>query len=252
MSKLIHCKKYRADQPASTCVARQKIIARYQAGAREFYAQTRLSAIQFAGCVGCKTGLKLYHESLKGVTTMPDMKTCANCKKMLPADTDHFDVANRSSDGLTNFCRGCRGTAESNPTVQGKQEKADNVDKKSEPQKKEIAAEFKTCAWPECGKDFTRLKSDTAPVWANRKFCSKSCADKAERKREIMRKRNRRAEAKQAMVFDPDAAAKIAHSVTEDMVAMVAPFVDGTGQLDQIKAVAERVGIECQRRIMAA
>lgn len=47
--------------------------------------------------------------------------------------------------------------------------------------------------------------------------------------------------------FDPDEARHIAKNVTDETMAFLEPFIDSTDLMDQIRAVAERVGVECQR-----
>lgn len=264
MTQIIHCKKYKADQTAATCIARHRIIAKHQAGAREFYAQNRLSALQFAGCVGCKLGLELYQKTLEE-KTMQDVKTCNDCKKTLPADKDHFDKAARASDGLTNACKSCRAKVFVKAQGKPKNSKKADLRRKNTPPNtstpvvqdkrdtsKKNGTDVKICDYDECKKEFTRREDEKNAAWANRKYCCPKCARKADQKKSNDRKRAGVRALKKGFFFDQERAAEIAHDVTEDMAAMVAPFVDGTGQLDQIKAVAERVGIECQRRMVGA
>ncbi len=115
---MIECKRHNASfMRPDTCIERQKVIAAgnkvaSQPGKQQNGHEAWKYNQYLEMCGGCETGLELYEKHMEGeLKFMPDMKLCSICKKLLPADTDHFDVANRASDGLTNACKVCRAPA---------------------------------------------------------------------------------------------------------------------------------------------
>lgn len=94
---MVNCKRLKATVPESTCIARQRVIARDRSGADK--ADMKLS------CKNCETGLRLLKGELKKMKTD---KKCTKCGNTLPATLSHFDPAPRAADKLTNQCKACR------------------------------------------------------------------------------------------------------------------------------------------------
>lgn len=101
---MIECTRHKARISESTCIARQRGIERFDKGYRGFYGQGYL----YEDCRDCETGLKLYREHKEA--DMEKEKVCTKCGNSFPRDKDHFDVAPRAKDKLTNECKFCRGT----------------------------------------------------------------------------------------------------------------------------------------------
>ena len=166
----VKCQVHKVDMPVSSCLARQEIMHNKPEGGPKLQAYR----IYLQSCGKCDLGKELYRES-KG-ETMPGLKTCVKCKRELPADTEHFDVANRAADNLTRACKDCRGEGPSK-------------EKAAKP-----VVEKRTCKGP-CGRtldltaeNFHKLKSGPGGFY---EIC-KTCRNAAERQRTAaMPKRSR-------------------------------------------------------------
>lgn len=97
---MIDCKKHKAQVPESTCIARQKMIAK--ADHRNGFTRTCNLEIELA-CKGCEIGLAL----LKGEAVKEKLKICNECNEYYPATKEFFKAANRSKDKLMNTCIKC-------------------------------------------------------------------------------------------------------------------------------------------------
>lgn len=103
---MIECQKLKATIPESTCIARQKILAKGAFGWSNTVRRTAYNTC--LQCKDCEIGLRLYREKQE---EEPMEKECAKCNVTMPKDLNHFDKATRAADGLTNACRWCRNTA---------------------------------------------------------------------------------------------------------------------------------------------
>lgn len=120
--------------------------------------------------------------------------------------------------------------------------KKDDVDNST----KEQSGEYKICAREGCGIRF--FKDDTpAAAWQLKKYCCHECKKIAERAREKSRKKLNRKIVAGAKDFDLGKAEKIAMSVAEENLKLVSTFVQSSTHLEQMRALAVRVGIDSQK-----
>jgi len=101
----------------------------------------------------------------------------------------------------------------------------------------------KQCPW---------CKENFVPKAINQKYCSYKCGRAIERKRENERNKKNRAKLQKLKRFNPERAEQIAASVTAEVLSVIEVFESDEDKLKQIRHVAEKVGIECQRRMIEA
>ena len=105
---LIQCERDdTARMTPSTCIARQKILAKGTG-------RNSWIAVQYRDCVNtcldCQTGLELYEKHLKEQKEKPmKEKRCSrkDCLKLLPATVEFFPANKTNNDGLSYYCKEC-------------------------------------------------------------------------------------------------------------------------------------------------
>jgi len=268
---MIECKRFNASfLKPDTCIGKQAEIARLSTrvkesenGGKRIIGEESTRLTRALRCEGCETGLALYNKFLKG--EIMETKTCP-CGKEFARKPDQL----QSAWSRTKYCPK---HSDMDPYTRSKElmqiadAKAKTLDGPESGQTKDIAKPAikkpatkpvaapapkhtpKPCIMEGCD-NMVPWKDGYSPAnYKSAKYCSDECRRKMERKRAKETGRNKRMRARP---FDQELAEQIAREITEDSLRMIKPFVDDTSILDQIRGVAEQVGIRCQRRMNVA
>lgn len=241
MTNGVKCPAHGIEMPVSNCVTRQKIVAEKPTSGHKATAYK----IYLPHCGKCKTGLELYKKSLERGKEMVQtpMRECNDCGKHKAPTEEFFRKAGR---GLSRTCLACEGD--------GRQIVEKPEQKPVTPTEEKKDAPLKVCKWQPCTKEVPHKEGEAPHVYASRLYCSPECAKLAEKKREAERKREKNRQLKAIMVFDKEKAEQIARDITGDILDFLSPWMkEGTVvDQDQVRQVAEKVGVECQKAALGA
>jgi hypothetical protein len=237
----VKCPFHKVDMPVSNCLTRQKIVAEKPQGDSPEAMAYKLYKIK---CGECEIGLKLYREA-NGITEdksieakpaqapTPGPETPKE-SKLCPCGEEFFRQPGQNDISWLRS-KYCPKHANMTPHYRKKAFEKMELPK----------PESKVCDI--CGNIFYREESTPIVVWEKQRYCSKKCSRVAIRTRDIMRKRNSRKRIAEARVFDLEKAETIAREETENNLKLISAFVENTQQLDQLRALAIRVGIDSQK-----